>query len=187
MRQIYTDNNVRVRGLQARVNELQHQVEQLGGKFDAPAGSNKPDDPGSFPSIRRLPVLGVSYADLFRNMKVQEAVYETLTQEYELAKVQEAKETPSVKLIDPPDIPEKHSFPHRSWVILGATCLFLLSGILWIFGSELWAQIDATDPGKILALEVASSLRTHLPGISTNGTSAVQPLQPESDRTKSEH
>jgi len=187
MRQIYTDNNVRVRGLQARVDELQRQVEQLGGKFDAPAGSNKPDDPGSFPSIRRLPVLGVSYADLFRNMKVQEAVFETLTQEYELAKVQEVKETPSVKLIDPPDIPEKHSFPHRSWVILGATCLFLLSGILWIFGSDRWAQIDAKDPGKVFALEVAYSLRTHLPGVSTNGSNSVQPSQSETDRITSEH
>lgn len=171
MRQIYSDNNVRVRGLQARVNELQRQVQQLGGKYDSSTDSTIQADQALFPSIRKLPVLGVSYADLYRNTKVQEAVYETLTQEYEMAKVQEAKETPSVKLIDPPDVPEKHSSPHRLLLILGGTCLFLVGGIGWIFGHERWGQIDAGDPGKVLVLEVASSLKAHLPSVSTNGHS----------------
>lgn len=187
MRQIYSDNNVRVRGLQARVSELQHQVEQLGGKFDSPAGSKAPEDATSFPSIRKLPLLGVSYADLYRNMKVQEAVFETLTQEYELAKVQEAKETPSVKLIDPPDVPEKHSFPHRSWVIAGGGCLFLLVGVGWIFGSERWGHIDPKDPGKVLLLEVASSLKSHLPSTSSNGISSVQLPPTETERKHFNH
>ena len=57
----------------------------------------------STPSIRELPALGVGYADLYRNTKVQEAIFQTLTQEYELAKVwRKAKETPSVKVLDPP-------------------------------------------------------------------------------------
>jgi hypothetical protein len=128
----------------------------------------------------------VSYADLYRNTKLQEAVYETLTQEYELAKVQEAKETPSVKLIDLPDVPERSSFPHRSWVILGGTCLFLLSGFVWIFGRERWGEIDAKDPGKVFVLEVATSLKSHWPSHSSNGTSPVQPTQPESDRTNAD-
>jgi uncharacterized protein involved in exopolysaccharide biosynthesis len=187
MRQIYSDNNVRVRGLQARVSELQRQVQQLGGKFDTPSGSNASDDASSFPSIRKLPQLGVGYADLYRNMKVQEAVFETLTQEYELAKVQEAKETPSVKLIDPPDVPEKQSFPHRSWVILGGTCLFLFSGVIWIFGTERWGQIDPKDPGKVLLLEVASSLKSHLPSTSSNGTNSVQTPPAETDRMHFDH
>ena len=54
-----------------------------------------------FPSIRRLPLLGVTYADLYQRTKIQETVYELLTQQYELAKVQEAKEIPSVKVLDP--------------------------------------------------------------------------------------
>jgi uncharacterized protein involved in exopolysaccharide biosynthesis len=186
MRQIYSDNNVRVRGLQARVGELERQVQQLGGKFDVPAGSKTSDDAFSFPSIRRLPLLGVSYADLYRNMKVQEAVFETLTQEYELAKVQEAKETPSVKLIDPPDVPEKQSFPHRSWVILGGTCLFIFVGIVWIFGSERWGQIDPGDPGKILVLEVASSLKSRMPSTASNGANPAQETRTEPSRRPSD-
>jgi hypothetical protein len=118
---------------------------------------------------------------------VQEAVFETLTQEYELAKVQEAKETPSVKVIDPPDIPEKYSFPHHSWVILGGTCLFVLSGVAWIFGNERWGQIDAQDPGKVFVLEIASSLKSHFPSTSSNGTGPVPSTQPPADRMNSDH
>ena len=191
MRQIYTDNNVRVRGLEARVAELQKQVEQLNGKPDATAGPggtpNGQNAESSFPSIRRLPLLGVSYADLYRNTKLQEAIYETLTQEYELAKVQEAKETPSVKLIDPPDVPEKYSFPHRSWVILGGTFLFLLSGMMWIFGNERWGEMDAQDPGKVFFLEIATSLKSHWPLHSTNGAGPVPSAPSESDRTNVGH
>ncbi len=163
MRQIYTDSNVRVRGIQARVNELQKQIQELGGKYNSVTNSVSPDDQELFPSIRKLPVLGVSYADLFRNAKVQEAIFETLTQEYELAKVQEAKETPSVKVIDPPDVAEKKSYPHRGWIILGGTFVFLLLGVGWILGTERWNRIDPNDPGKILTIEVATALKTHLP------------------------
>jgi hypothetical protein len=44
-----------------------------------------------------LPLLGVTYVDLSRETKIQETVYVLLTQQYELAKVQEAKEIPTVK------------------------------------------------------------------------------------------
>jgi uncharacterized protein involved in exopolysaccharide biosynthesis len=188
MRQIYSDNNVRVRGLQARVDEIQKQMLQLGGTADVPSGkSSQIDDPSIFPSIRRLPALGVNYADLYRTTKVQEAVFETLTQEYELAKVQEAKETPSVKLIDTPDVPEKHSFPHRSWLILGAATLFLLSGAAWIFGTEHWGRIDEKDPGKEFVMEIASSLKSFLPATSAHGSSPAHPAQSQSGQVKSEH
>ena len=64
---------------------------------EGPSSASGQPGESVFPSIRKLPLLGVTYADLYRQTKVQEAVYETLTQEYELAKVQEAKEIPTVK------------------------------------------------------------------------------------------
>ena len=50
---------------------------------------------------------------------------ETLTQEYELAKVQEAKGIPTVKVLDPPNLPEKKSFPPRLLFMLLGTMLAL--------------------------------------------------------------
>src|SRR5260221_5145705 len=170
LKQIYSDNNVRVRTMQARVNELQHQVEKLGGKFDSATGPNAEPNQSIYPSIRKLPLLGVSYADLYRNAKLQEAIFETLTQGYELAKVQEAKESPSVKVIDPPNVPQKKSYPHRLLVILVGTLFPSLLGVIWILGSARWTEIDQQDPGKVFAIEVFKTLASHFPS-AKNGSS----------------
>ena len=61
--------------------------------------------------------MGVTYADLYRELKLREAVFETLTQQYELAKIEEAKEIPSVKVMDPADVPEKKSGPPRLIIV----------------------------------------------------------------------
>jgi hypothetical protein len=87
LRQIFTDNNVRVRSAQARVNELELQIRKMGGTASPAENAASPDN-AVYPSIRKLPLLGVTYADLFRHTKVEETVFETLTQQYELAKVQ---------------------------------------------------------------------------------------------------
>jgi hypothetical protein len=114
-------------------------------------------------------LLGVSYADLYRNAKLQEAIFETLTQGYELAKVQEAKESPSVKVIDPPNFPEKKSFPPRLLIIAFGTLLTCFFTGVWILGNAHWAEIDQKDPGKVLALEVFKTVVAHFPSVSKNG------------------
>src|ERR1700682_5586915 len=149
MRQIYSDGNIRVRTTQARVNELQRQLEKLSGKFDSVTTSNGQADQMIYPSIRKLPLLGVNYADLYRNTKIQEAIFETLPQGYELAKVEEAKETPNVKVIDPPNVPEKKSFPPRPLIIILGTILACIGGAVWILGNARWAEVDQQDPRKV--------------------------------------
>jgi capsule polysaccharide export protein KpsE/RkpR len=174
LKQIYADNNVRIRTVRARVAELQHQLDKLGGKGEGSQQSTAADD-SLYPSIRKLPLLGVSYADLFRRAKVQEAVFEALTQEYELAKVQEAKETPSVKVLDPPSIPETKSFPPRRKVILVGTALAMLLAIFWILGEALWNEIDPEDPRKALALEVYRTAKAYVPWASAKGSRLAAP------------
>ena len=112
----------------------------------------------------------MSYADLLRRTKVEEAIFETLTREYELAKVQEAKEIPSVKVLDVPDVPEKKSFPPRSLLTLLGALLGLGTAIAWTFGTQRWDARDAGDPAKALALEVYSTVRGSVQGVLHNGT-----------------
>ncbi len=162
LKQIYTDNNVRVRGLQAKVDELHRQLQKLGGKFDTTGESIDTHDQVMYPSIRKLSLLGVSYADLYRSAKVQETIFVTLRQQYELAKVQEAKETPSVKVIDPPEVPEKKSFPPRFAIMFVGTTLALLIGVAWILAEAHWEQIDGHDPQKVLALEIYQTTKARL-------------------------
>jgi len=168
LKQVYADGNVRVRATEARVQELRRQLEQrLGSKPGGPATGNGRDR--EFPSIRELPALGVNYADLYRNTKIQEAVFQTLTQEYELAKVEEAKETPSVKVLDPPDVPEQKSFPPRLLIIALGAMLALAASMSWVFGKRAWDQTEQGDPQKAFAQEVIHTVRARLPWGASNG------------------
>ena len=121
-----------------------------------------------YPSIRELPLLGVTYADLYRQTKVQEAVFETLTQENELAKVQEAKETPSVKVLDPAEVPERRSYPPRMLITILGTCLSMLGGMTWIFMAASWREMGKQDPRKVLAREVFETTTAGMFRISPN-------------------
>jgi uncharacterized protein involved in exopolysaccharide biosynthesis len=171
LKQIYADGNVRVRSTQARVDEIRRQLEKgLGGKSDAPSSANAQEQHPLFPSIRELPALGIGYADLFRNAKIQEAVFQTLTQEYELAKVQEAKETPSVKVLDPPDVPEKKSYPPRLLIVALGAMLAVMGSLTWILGKQAWDQAEQGDPQKVFAQEVIDTVQARLPWVATNGS-----------------
>ena len=181
LRQIYTDNNPRVRSLNARVGELRRQLEKLSGTEAksadraAPA-SGKSANPVTtqadglpYPTIRSLPLLGAKYADYYRRAKIQETVYELLIGQYELAKVQEAKETPSVKVLDPATIPEKKSFPPRLAIMFLGTFLAFALSVVWVLGAARWEEADPQDPRKVLAQEVAGVLKARMPWPSRNG------------------
>jgi capsule polysaccharide export protein KpsE/RkpR len=169
LKQIYTDNNVRVRSVKARIDELKHQLDKLGGKGESMTiVSSQPSD-SLYPSIRKLPLLGVTYADLYRRTRVQEAVFESLTKEYEMAKVQEVKEIPVVKVLDYPNIPEKKSFPPRLLILFFGMTLSFAAATTWVFGKTTWDQADSNDPRKQFAQEVYTTVRAAIPHFSQNG------------------
>jgi len=157
LEKIYTVNNLRVKALNARIGELREQLQKLGG-------SNSPteikNDTSLYPSIRKLPILGVTYADLYRRTRIEETVYELLTQQYELAKVQEAKEIPSVKVLDTAVVPTVKTSPHRVLITLIGTFLIVCATAASILLRKHWGEIDPTDPGRLLAEEMATSVLT---------------------------
>ncbi len=194
LRQIYTDNNSRVRSLNARVAELRKQLEKLGGTQanaanGADASPQQTADPSAvkaggglpYPTIKSLPLLGAKYADYYRRAKIQETVYELLTEQYELAKVQEVKETPSVKVLDPARIPEKKSFPPRLAIMFLGTFLVCAVSMVWVLGSARWDEVDAGDPRKLLALEVVGAVKARIPWASRNGNAAEPSTQEVED------
>jgi uncharacterized protein involved in exopolysaccharide biosynthesis len=173
LRQIYTDNNPRVRSLNARVAELRKELDKLGGTPGdaAKAAQSSPNVSNGmpYPTIRSLPLLGAKYADYYRRAKIQETVFELLTEQFELAKVEEAKETPSVKVLDPAQVPEKKSFPPRLLIMsLGTFFVFSMS-VVWILGAEHWHGSDPDDPRKILAKEIVATLKVPARWFSRNG------------------
>jgi capsule polysaccharide export protein KpsE/RkpR len=163
LRNIYTDDNSRVRSAKARIDELQRQLEKLGGKNESSINVSDQAGDSMYPSIRKLPLLGVTYADLYRRTKIQEAVLETLTKQYELAKVQEAKEIPTVKVLDSANTPDKKSYPPRTLFIFLGTTFAFVSAAGWVFGKTAWDETDPNDARKAFAQEVFTTVLARLP------------------------
>jgi len=163
--QIYGDENVRVRATRARVASLQHELEKLGGSSAALSSdtskSGEPDNTSLYPSLRQLPRLAVPYAALYRNARIQETVFELLSQQYEMARIEEAKDTPVVSVFDPPLLPEKKSFPPRLLVILVLTLLANIAACFFVIARHRWNQVSETDPRRLLAEQIEASVRSH--------------------------
>lgn len=61
----------------------------------------------------------LDYIRALREMKYRESIYELLMRQYEMARVDEAKQGAVVQVVDPGSIPDRPSSPHRSWIMLG--------------------------------------------------------------------
>ena len=172
LEQIYTANNVRVRSLQARVGELKQKLSELRGS-DAdsnPAGEGAADDFGV--SIAKLPALGVTYYDLYRRVKIQETVFEILTKQYELAKVQEAKEIPTIKVLDEAKLPETKSSPKRTLITVLGAFLAAMLATAYVMVSARLRSMSASHPLSLFGLEMREGLgddwallRSHVPPV----------------------
>jgi uncharacterized protein involved in exopolysaccharide biosynthesis len=174
LRQIYGDGNVRVRETEARIASLQHDLEKMTGSAaplipEAAASDGTASDGNDkgelYPPLRQLPRLAVPYADLYRQVRIQETVYELLTQQYELARIQEAKDVPAVSVIDAPGIPEKKSFPHRLLLTLALTFLAFVATAALVLIRDHWSNVDPGDPRKMLATEALLTLRKRINSI----------------------
>ena len=158
LRQLYGDGNVRVREAQAQIGTLQRELGRMNGS-SAPLtaqneSANSKEASESYPSLRQLPRLAVPYADLYRRVKVQETVFELLTQQYEMARIEEAKDIPVVSVIDSPGIPEKKSSPPRLLLTLVFTAFALLVTSSVLLLKAQWLQVADADPRKLLAQDV---------------------------------
>jgi len=156
--QIYTENNVRVRAAHARIEELRRQLNKIGGSDSSLSPDSHSDE--MYPSIRKLPLLGVEWADLYRRMKTQEAVYELLNQQYELARIQEAKEIPTVNVIDLANVPERKAYPHRLLLISTTTTVVLLLMVGWVLGAARWEKVPPQDAKKVIVTTICDKTRT---------------------------
>jgi capsule polysaccharide export protein KpsE/RkpR len=127
----YAPANTRVLAAKARVAELHNQLRKLSGTDKVNDASDLTNDE-IYPSIRKLPLLGATYYDLYREEKVREAAYEFLTKQYELAKLQEARAIPVVKVLDAPNLAEERSFPPRIAIIVLGALLAFACGVTWL-------------------------------------------------------
>lgn len=155
----YTADNARVRQAQGRVDSLQSELQKMTGNSALQSGARGSESSGGLPSVRQLPLLGVKYYDLYRKVTLQEAIYETLSKQYETAKVEEAEELPVVKVLTPPEVAEMKSFPPRKTIVLAGTILVEFSYIFWLVCAAYWKYADELSPIKGSIVAVIISVR----------------------------
>ena len=78
-------------------------------------------------STRSVPEAGLEYVRKVRNVKYYEAIFEVIAKQYEIAKIDEAKEGATIQVLDPAIEPDRKSGPRRGLLILVA---FMFSGFL---------------------------------------------------------
>lgn len=160
LEQMYGDDNVRIHTAQARIASLKHELEKMGGS-PAPLPIMTASDATSAPPylpLRQVPRLAVPYANLYREVQLQETVYNLLTQQDEIARIQEARDVPVINVIDAPGIPEKKSFPPRAILTVSLTVVAFVFASLMLLARHYWQLLDPLDPRRRFAQEVAVAL-----------------------------
>jgi capsule polysaccharide export protein KpsE/RkpR len=88
-----TSNNPQVEMLKAEIKALKEGLKELERGTDSSKAAGSQQD--IFIPTSKMPELGLRYARLLRDFKIQETIFELLTQQFEMARVQEAKDSPT--------------------------------------------------------------------------------------------
>src|SRR5437867_5827297 len=100
------------------------------------------------PAMVTVPSLALEYGWLMREVKVQETLYSLLTSQNEQAKIAEARDTPTVQVLDPAIPAEKKSKPSIRLNMLIAGVLALFVGIFVAFFLEYLERIRSREAGS---------------------------------------
>jgi uncharacterized protein involved in exopolysaccharide biosynthesis len=164
MKQTYGDGNVRVRAVQARIADLQGELTKMSGSSAESSVDTEKSGTGNsnlYPSLRQIPRLAVPYANLYRDVRIQETVYELLSQQYEMSRIEEAKDTPVVSVLDQPQVAEKKSFPPRLLMILLLTVSSVIVASAILLLRNTWEKVESDDPRKVLVQQITAGLHAH--------------------------
>ncbi len=132
---------------QMLVAELRHARERMehGGTSSRDSLLSSTEIP-----LLQLPDLGLQLAVLTRNLKIFEMTYELLSQQLEMARLQERRDTPTVSVLDGARPPDRASWPRKFWIVFAAFSLTLILTISW----AVWLTLVA-DPSSPAATFMA--------------------------------
>ena len=91
-----------------------------------------------------------------RELKMQEAIFEQLTKQYELAKISEAKDSSSLQILDEAVVPLKKSKPRRSLIVVLSVMTTFFISIFAVLVQEYLSKLPPED--ALLLGEIKQSL-----------------------------
>lgn len=91
---------------------------------------------GNSPAIASVPAAGLEYKRGLREVKYRESLLDLLTKQYELARVDEAKDVPIIQVMDKAIPPELKSRPHRLFLVASVALLSFFLAVIITFLRE---------------------------------------------------
>jgi uncharacterized protein involved in exopolysaccharide biosynthesis len=113
LRNSMTESSPEVQRQEATLQALRSKVAQL--EQSSRSNSSDPD-----------------YVSRYREFKYQEAFFDTMTKQYEIARVDESREGALIQVVDPALVPEDRSWPRRSFVAAGVALIAAFLLALWL-------------------------------------------------------
>lgn len=155
--------------LKRELSETHPEVQKLEGKIASTEQELKRleerGSKGSFLGVAMsaLPGLTQELAIRMRDVAIQEKLFELLSEQYEQAKIQEAKDTPTISVLDYPRVPEHKIRPKRLKLILTAFFISLFVSLGMVFTREYFERMRTADPSRYQAVaSLASRIRSEL-------------------------
>jgi capsule polysaccharide export protein KpsE/RkpR len=116
MRTYATGENSDVVQAQQELNSLQAQLAKLGGSEDSASG-------GLIVPKGQVPEASLEYIRKLRDVKYNETIFDILARQFEVAKLDAAKQGALIQVVDPAVPPDRRSFPKRGLVVVVATAV----------------------------------------------------------------
>lgn len=124
-----------LRGMQGQLSKLEQNRPSKDGDFMVPSG--------------RIPAAGIEYIRSMRDVKYYETMFEMLSKQYEMARLDEAKEGTVVQVLDVAVPAERKSKPKRALITLGG----VVAGALLAFLITIFTEVvrrSRRDPNNAL-------------------------------------
>lgn len=154
MKTYATSHNPDIQKLEEELKGLREHLSILEAKG---SGGN----PDVILSTGRIPALGTEYIRKMREFKYNEALYEIMAKQYEMARLDEAKDAPIIQVIEKAIPPEKRIKPNRSQMVMIATVAGFFFSVFAAFLME-FIEKSSADPKTregIKRLRILSGLK----------------------------
>ena len=142
LRNSATAENPDVQRLASELGALRGELARMESSRGGAAGSTV-DMP-----VGKIPGAAIDYVRARRELKLQETLLEGMIRQYEIAKLDEAKEGPVLQQVDVAMPPDYKSKPSRAMIVVAATALALIVSLFIAIWRGHQAATAALDPAR---------------------------------------
>jgi len=114
-------------------------------EMDLGRGGPRSREMNLFPAFTDVPELGFQLMRLTREVEIQNTLFKFLTQQYEEAKIQEAKDTPTVQVLDTAREPIQKYRPRRMLMVVGVFILMWLANFVYVVVKSNYGELKVQE------------------------------------------